>query len=63
MRAVGQGAEELNLGSSCGRSSLGKGLEGSAGSVRSGQAEGLFWIQKLWEVGKRDGNALSLQPY
>lgn len=49
---VVQGVEELNLSNSQWRRSLGKGLQGFAISVRSGQAQGLFWIQRLREVGK-----------
>lgn len=52
MGVVDQGAEELNLDNNHWRRRLGRGLQGFAISVRSGQAKGLFWIQRLWEVGK-----------
>lgn len=35
------------------------GHEGFVLFVRTDQAKGLFWIQKLWEVGKKEGNSSS----
>lgn len=40
---------------------MGKGLQGLAISVRSGQAKGLFRIQRLWEVGKKEGASSTSQ--
>lgn len=35
------------------------GHEGFVLFVRTDQAKGLFWIQKLWDVGKKEGNSSS----